>query len=201
MVVVSSSRVPLHTTRSQQYPLTNPLPKQIGCCEAIIAIFLPPLAVLMRKGCTGSLVLNIVLTILGWIPGVIHAWFVIVADPGLRRKHQYSSSSHSRPHSRPHSSGHHSHHSHSHHHRSSSSHSHAGNHSHHHHGGHGYGPSHTGRHHARPARKSYDRPVYDDGYAAAAPPARYGIGAPPPQMGYAAPPPPMGYAPPMRSRY
>lgn len=169
--------------------LTNPL-NQIGCCEAIIAIFLPPLAVLLRKGCSGSLLINIVLTILGWIPGVIHAWFVIAADPGLRRKntHHHSSthhySSHSRPHSRPHSS-HSTHGHHSHHHGSSSSH--AGHH-HHHHGSH----SHTGRHHARPARKSYDRPAYRDGYGAA-PPSRYGIGAPPPEMGYAAPPPRMGY--------
>ena len=153
------------------------LPTQAGCCEALIAIFLPPLAVLMRRGCGGSFLLNIILTILGWVPGVIHAWIVIIAEPSRH---------HSRP-SRP-SHGHSNHHSSSHagHHHHHHSHSHGGG----HHGGH---HSHTGRHHARPARKSYDRPVYRDGYDAV--PARYGGGAAPPSYG---PPPQMGYAPPSR---
>ncbi|KAM0700671.1 hypothetical protein Q7P35_012392 [Cladosporium inversicolor] len=44
----------------------------VGCCEAILAIFLPPLAVLLRRGCGGSFLLNIILTILGWLPGNLH---------------------------------------------------------------------------------------------------------------------------------
>ena len=42
----------------------------------IIAIFLPPLAVLLT-GRIGSFFLNILLTILGFIPGLIHAVIVI----------------------------------------------------------------------------------------------------------------------------
>ncbi|MGD7045123.1 YqaE/Pmp3 family membrane protein [Jeotgalibacillus proteolyticus] len=42
----------------------------------IIAIFLPPLAVLFT-GRFGSFLLNILLTILGFIPGLIHAVIVI----------------------------------------------------------------------------------------------------------------------------
>jgi len=65
-----------------------------------LAIFLPPVAVLLKRGCGGDFIINILLTILGWIPGkrkrkstnafsgkqwvsdvrglgCIHAWWVI----------------------------------------------------------------------------------------------------------------------------
>jgi len=35
----------------------------------ILAIFLPPVPVLIRTGCSGQFLLNILLTLLGWIPG------------------------------------------------------------------------------------------------------------------------------------
>ena len=41
-----------------------------------LAIILPPVAVLLC-GKPLQFVLNIILTILGWIPGVIHALFVV----------------------------------------------------------------------------------------------------------------------------
>lgn len=44
----------------------------------IIAVFIPPLAVLLKRGCGAHLLLSIVLTSLYWIPGVLHAWLVIV---------------------------------------------------------------------------------------------------------------------------
>jgi uncharacterized membrane protein YqaE (UPF0057 family) len=40
-----------------------------------LCIFLPPIAVL-TTGKIGAFILNIILTILGWIPGVIHAVLV-----------------------------------------------------------------------------------------------------------------------------
>ncbi|KAH7050114.1 hypothetical protein B0J12DRAFT_541382, partial [Macrophomina phaseolina] len=43
----------------------------------IVAIFLPPLVVLAKRGCGGSFCLNVILTILGWIPGVIRAWWSV----------------------------------------------------------------------------------------------------------------------------
>ncbi|KAL1590177.1 hypothetical protein WHR41_01320 [Cladosporium halotolerans] len=147
----------------------------IGCCEAIIAIFLPPLAVLLRSGCGVQFFINILLTLLGWLPGVIHAWFVIAAEPGLRRRHSHSHHSHSHHHSRPSSRA---------------------GHGHHHHHGH-----HTGRHHPRPARRSLgydDRPVYRESYYSGGGrprSVRSGYGPPPPppmqETGYA-------YAPPRR---
>lgn len=45
---------------------------------ALVALFFPPLPVAIRKGCSGHLVLNIVLLILAWIPAVLHAWYVIL---------------------------------------------------------------------------------------------------------------------------
>lgn len=42
----------------------------------LLAIILPPVAVLMT-GRPLQVLLNVLLTIIGWIPGVIHAMFVI----------------------------------------------------------------------------------------------------------------------------
>ncbi|MGE3108718.1 MAG: YqaE/Pmp3 family membrane protein [Phycisphaerales bacterium] len=44
----------------------------------IIAIFIPPLAVGLKAGIGGSLVINIILTLLFYIPGLIHAILVIL---------------------------------------------------------------------------------------------------------------------------
>jgi uncharacterized membrane protein YqaE (UPF0057 family) len=41
-----------------------------------LCIVLPPLAVLLT-GRLGSFLLSLVLTLLGWLPGVIHAFFVV----------------------------------------------------------------------------------------------------------------------------
>ena len=48
----------------------------MGCVRAILCLLLPPLAVL-DKGC-GSILIVVVLTIVGWIPGVIAA--LIICD-------------------------------------------------------------------------------------------------------------------------
>ena len=44
----------------------------------IIAFFLPPLAVGLKEGVGGQLILNIILTILFWLPGFLHALWVIL---------------------------------------------------------------------------------------------------------------------------
>nr|WKN37744.1 YqaE/Pmp3 family membrane protein [Tunicatimonas sp. TK19036] len=43
----------------------------------ILAIFLPPVAVAMQRGITGAFWLNLLLTIIGWVPGVIHAFLTL----------------------------------------------------------------------------------------------------------------------------
>ncbi|KAK3389337.1 hypothetical protein B0H63DRAFT_388879 [Podospora didyma] len=42
-----------------------------------IALFLPPVSVFLKRGCAADFWINICLSILGWLPGVIHAWWTI----------------------------------------------------------------------------------------------------------------------------
>lgn len=44
----------------------------------IVAILLPPLGVFFQVGIGGHFWLNILLTILGYIPGIIHAIWIIL---------------------------------------------------------------------------------------------------------------------------
>lgn len=45
--------------------------------KIILAIILPPLGVFLEVGCALSLFINIILTLIGWVPGIIHAIFII----------------------------------------------------------------------------------------------------------------------------
>lgn len=47
----------------------------------ILAIIFPPLGVGLKVGLTGQFWLNVLLTILGFIPGVIHGIYVILSKP------------------------------------------------------------------------------------------------------------------------
>ncbi|KAG5923697.1 plasma membrane proteolipid Pmp3 [Claviceps purpurea] len=47
-------------------------------CKIILAIILPPVGVFLEVGCGSHLLINILLTILGYIPGIIHALYVIL---------------------------------------------------------------------------------------------------------------------------
>ncbi len=42
----------------------------------LLTIFLPPVAVAVKQGIGVQLLINIVLTLIGWLPGVIHAFWV-----------------------------------------------------------------------------------------------------------------------------
>ncbi|KAF2686300.1 hypothetical protein K458DRAFT_335735 [Lentithecium fluviatile CBS 122367] len=42
-----------------------------------LAIWIPFLPVLLRRGCSADFLINVLLCCLGWIPGVIHAWYII----------------------------------------------------------------------------------------------------------------------------
>ncbi|KAI4108555.1 MAG: hypothetical protein L6R37_000991 [Teloschistes peruensis] len=46
--------------------------------KIIFAIFIPPIGVLLEKGIGSDLCINILLTILGYIPGIIHALYIIL---------------------------------------------------------------------------------------------------------------------------
>jgi uncharacterized membrane protein YqaE (UPF0057 family) len=43
----------------------------------VIAILLPPLGVFLQVGLRGAFWLNILLTLLGYLPGIVHAVWVI----------------------------------------------------------------------------------------------------------------------------
>jgi uncharacterized membrane protein YqaE (UPF0057 family) len=45
--------------------------------EVLLSLFLPPLGVFLAYGISTTLVINIVLTLLGWLPGVLHAFWVL----------------------------------------------------------------------------------------------------------------------------
>lgn len=45
--------------------------------QIILGIILPPLGVFLAYGFSTTLLINIGLTILGWIPGIIHAVWAI----------------------------------------------------------------------------------------------------------------------------
>ncbi|HHC79188.1 MAG TPA: YqaE/Pmp3 family membrane protein [Flavobacteriia bacterium] len=47
----------------------------MGCFRVLLSIICPPLAVI-DKGC-GSIVIVFILTILGWVPGVIAALIIL----------------------------------------------------------------------------------------------------------------------------
>lgn len=46
---------------------------------AIIAILLPPLAVFLHKGAGKDLIINLVLCLLFYVPGILHALWLIFA--------------------------------------------------------------------------------------------------------------------------
>mmetsp|Transcript_28255 Transcript_28255/g.31390 ORF Transcript_28255/g.31390 Transcript_28255/m.31390 type:complete len:120 (+) Transcript_28255:1-360(+) len=56
-----------------------------GCCSdkkillCILAVFLSPLAVLIDSDCGTPFFINLILFLLFVIPGIIHAWFVILS--------------------------------------------------------------------------------------------------------------------------
>ena len=45
--------------------------------KILLAVILPPLGVLIEVGFTKHFFINIVLTILGFVPGIIHAVYII----------------------------------------------------------------------------------------------------------------------------
>lgn len=50
--------------------------------KIILAIFIPPVAVFMSVGLTLHFWINLVLTLVGGLPGVIHALYVVLTGMG-----------------------------------------------------------------------------------------------------------------------
>lgn len=45
--------------------------------RVVIAVFLPPLAVFLRIGFSPHFVINLLLTLVGYVPGLVHAVWVL----------------------------------------------------------------------------------------------------------------------------
>ena len=48
--------------------------------QIILAVILPPLAVFLKRGAGTELVIGVVLWLLGWIPGVLYALYIVLND-------------------------------------------------------------------------------------------------------------------------
>jgi len=49
---------------------------------ALIAVLFPPIAVWIKRGiCSCDSIINILLCLLGYLPGLIHAWYIIAKYP------------------------------------------------------------------------------------------------------------------------
>jgi uncharacterized membrane protein YqaE (UPF0057 family) len=46
----------------------------------ILAIFLPPLGVAIKRGMDIQLFISVLLTMFGWLPGIVHALYIILKD-------------------------------------------------------------------------------------------------------------------------
>ena len=55
----------------------EPRPATANFLLILLAIVLPPLAVALTAGLGGRFLLNILLTLLGYIPGLVHAIWVV----------------------------------------------------------------------------------------------------------------------------
>jgi len=57
----------------------------------LIAFVIPPIAIFMQFGWSWHLVINTVLTLLGFVPGVVHAVYIMAArPPGLIRRDRFN---------------------------------------------------------------------------------------------------------------
>ncbi|KAL1962873.1 hypothetical protein VTN77DRAFT_9051 [Rasamsonia byssochlamydoides] len=49
---------------------------------AVLAVFFPPISVWIKRGiCTADSIINLALCCLGYIPGLLHSWYIILKYP------------------------------------------------------------------------------------------------------------------------
>jgi uncharacterized membrane protein YqaE (UPF0057 family) len=54
--------------------------KDISLLALLLSIFIPPVGVLIKEGLGIQFLINLILTFLGYIPGIIHALYIILRD-------------------------------------------------------------------------------------------------------------------------
>ncbi len=60
-------------------PRTQADERTMDFLRIILAIIFPPLGVFLQVGLSGHFWLNILLTLLGYIPGIVHAVYIIAS--------------------------------------------------------------------------------------------------------------------------
>lgn len=73
---MSTTTAPIMTTPARNVIVRSSL-SWTAIFKVIVALLLPPLAVLWHKGLGLDLLINILLTLLGYIPGEIHALWLL----------------------------------------------------------------------------------------------------------------------------
>ncbi|MDN3555447.1 YqaE/Pmp3 family membrane protein [Halomonas maura] len=53
---------------------SRPVPTEVRLALLAMAVLMPPLAVGLAQGGGRRVAINLLLTLLGWLPGVVHAW-------------------------------------------------------------------------------------------------------------------------------
>lgn len=61
----------------QLWPIETKNGENMTLIQIIIAIFIPPLGVFLQEGIGKHFWINILLTLLGYIPGIVHAVWII----------------------------------------------------------------------------------------------------------------------------
>lgn len=56
--------------------------------KIITSIVVPPVGVFLTVGIGAPLVINILLTLLGWVPGMIHALWILSKEPQTKEDPQ-----------------------------------------------------------------------------------------------------------------
>ncbi|KAJ0405247.1 hypothetical protein P43SY_006932 [Pythium insidiosum] len=67
-----------HPGRGHSHEATSGVINWRKVADVICAVLLPPLGVFLQTGCNKDLAINVLLTILGYLPGIIHALYVIL---------------------------------------------------------------------------------------------------------------------------
>jgi uncharacterized membrane protein YqaE (UPF0057 family) len=52
--------------------------KDISLLALLLSIFIPPVGVLIKEGLGIQFLINLILTFLGYIPGIVHALYIIL---------------------------------------------------------------------------------------------------------------------------
>ncbi|KAK9725317.1 hypothetical protein RND81_05G136300 [Saponaria officinalis] len=80
--LVSKIIKPLVSVHSNLWPPRNKVRKTMSestanCVDIVLAIFLPPLGVLLKFGCQAEFWICLILTFFGYLPGIIYAVYAI----------------------------------------------------------------------------------------------------------------------------